>query len=150
MRSGARSRPLRLAARLRPDAPETSIRDRFGEARVAVRLAPALEDWLDARTTFLALTNHVLRFCPRVLAATDDSDLLTAACALGPAIVGAEDAVTPVSPDYAGEADVIVSVDVEGRNDRSWVTVNSVGWVARVASGGHAGPLPGAPGPATH
>lgn len=138
----AQSRPLRLAARLRTDAPEAELADRFGESRVAVRLDSTSEESPDARMAFIAVVNHVLRFCPHVLAATDDPEVLAATRSLATAVVGVEDAVTPTGPDSAREADVVVDFGIEAREDPSWVTVNSTGWVARVASGGHADALP--------
>jgi molybdopterin/thiamine biosynthesis adenylyltransferase len=138
----AQSRPLRLAARLRPDAREAALADRFGKSRVAVRLDPALDGSPDARTIFLAVVNQILRFCPHVLAAADDPELLAATRSMATAIVGTEGVVTPISPDSAGEAGVIVNIGVEAPEDPSWVTVNSAGWVARLASGVHGAVLP--------
>lgn len=138
----ARSRPLRLAAELRPDASVTTLADRFAHSRVAVRIDPALETFPDARTTFVSLVNQILRFCPHVLAVADDPELVAGARSLGGAIVGTENAVTSVEVDAALEADVVVDVGIEVRKDPSWITVNSTGWVARLVSGGGEGRLP--------
>lgn len=140
--SESRSRPLRLAARLRRDVEAVALEDRFETGRIAVALTGSLAEFPDARTTFLALVNQVVRFCPNLLLATADAELLAAARSIAIDVHGAKPELPAVDRVEAREADVVIEVGNDPGGDPSWITVNSTRWVARVASGGDQGHLP--------
>ncbi len=125
MSATRRSRPAREAARLaRLD--DGAALTRFDSLNVHVVLLPEVVDSPDARMTFLFVVNQCLRFAGAVGVATEDVALATVAAALAEAIAGA-----PLS-DAAPDITLIVGDTIV--HDRASVTVNSDGWLARVAT----------------
>src|SRR5438132_5260487 len=128
------SRPVRLAARLRGQD-EAELEHLFREARVLVRLEDAFADACDARETFLFAVNQILRFCPNVTVSVPAGTrhLIDAGDELAARVHGAGHRVQIASRDTA-EFNAVVNVGTEMADSLPWVTVNSTGWVARVAT----------------
>jgi hypothetical protein len=127
-----RSRPAREAAAL-AGIDETEALRRFDDAQVVIALAEELADDGDAHDTFLFALNQILRFCTnvaiRVPAGTEA--LVVEVQTVAKAIVGAEETVPIVAPDVG---DVTLLVGMAVVPERPTITVNSSGWVARLAT----------------
>jgi hypothetical protein len=132
---GLLSRPLRLAARLR-DADEAELEHLFREARVLVRLEDAFAAVPDARETFFFAVNQVLRFCPNVAiyVPEDARDLLDAGDDLAARVHGLGHQVQIAGAGDAAAFNAVVNIGTNVVAGLPWVTVNSTGWVARVAA----------------
>ncbi len=131
------SRPIRLAAQIRGED-EDQLEHLFTEARVLVRLEEGLIWVRDARETFLFAVNQVLRFCPNVGVCVPDAatDLVEAANEVAARVHGRGHRVQVAGMDEAATFAAVVNIGTEVSRERNWVTVNSTGWVARVAFGG--------------
>ncbi len=131
------SRPMRLAAEV-SGQDETQLEHLFMEARVLIRLEDRFAQVPDARETFLFAVNQVLRFCPNVAVCVPDSagDLIEAANDLAVRVHGRGHRVRVAKVDGTLVFSAVVNVGMEISRDSTWVTVNSTGWVARVATGG--------------
>jgi hypothetical protein len=91
--------------------------------------------------------NMLLRFCPEVTAILPGAnDRFVRECqAIGTAIRGDPQLVTIAAQDPASdEFDAVLNVGSGSPRDDTWVTVNSTGWLARLAPNG--GELPWDPG----
>lgn len=127
-----RSRPAREAAAL-AGIDEAEALHRFDHARVVVALADESAGDSDAHETFLFAVNQILRFAANVAIAVPTSahPLVAEAQALARAIVGPENAVPLVNAE-AGDVTLMIGTTIV--RDRPTVTVNSSGWVARMAT----------------
>jgi hypothetical protein len=125
MSGNRRSRPAREAARL-AELDDGAALKRFDSLKVDVVILPEAVDSPDARMTFLFAVNQCLRFAGAVGVATEDVVLASDAAALAEAIAG-----EPLS-DAAPDITLVVGNTIV--HDRPSVTVNSNGWLARVAT----------------
>jgi hypothetical protein len=138
------SRPIRLAAELRDEA-AAAVASLFAEARIMIRLEDAFGNLHDARETFLFAVNQTLRFCPNVALCVpaDARDLVQAADELAVRIHGPGHHVRRMEFGDATAFSAIMNVGTELEPGLPWTTVNSTGWVARVATSvGSRGRLP--------
>lgn len=128
-----RSRPLREAAVL-TRAADAAVAGRLAHGRVLLRLGDDLADNLDARQTFLFAVNQIARFADNVAIAVPGAaaEIAREAKDIVMAIRGDEATLDIVFP--ASEADVTLLVGTEILPGRQSVTVNSSGWVARMAT----------------
>ncbi len=128
------SRPLAVAAALLGDD-LAHVEHLFTGRRVLVRLEPALTGGADARQTVILAVNEILRFCPNVALALppEDADLLEIANTLAVEIHGSAHRVTTASMEEIA-FDAVLNVGVVVHDLPAWITVNSDGWLARVAT----------------
>lgn len=130
------SRPLRWATILsRID--EGQMKDYLRHARVAVRMERGF-DHRDARETLLLAVNMLLRFCPEITLVLDTrhTDLAVRAKRLGVLIVRSDAAVQVLSEDPNWNAfDVVITIGQSPAPVPGAITINSAGWVARMATG---------------
>lgn len=138
-----RSRPAREAAALAGIDEAEALR-RFDHARVVVALADESAGDRDAHETFLFAVNQILRFSANVAIAVPASaqPLVAEAHARARAIVGPENAVPLVNAEAGG---VTLMIGTTVVRERPTITVNSSGWVARMATS--ATPLDALPRP---
>jgi hypothetical protein len=132
---GAFSRPARVAAAL-AGRTEREWESLFLEKSILIRIEPAFAHFKDARDTFLYALNQVLRFCPNIglLVPSDSGDLYQRSIELANEIYGSGDWIKFIGSEReATEFDAIINVGSDIRNELPWITVNSTGWVARVA-----------------
>jgi hypothetical protein len=130
------SRPARLAANLAART-EEECAHLFLKKSVLIRLESAFAHIQDARETFLFALNQVLRFCPNVslLVPPEYQDLADRSIELAFAIHGAGRWIQIIGSDREVAAfDAIINVGTTVANDLPWITVNSSGWLGRVAS----------------
>jgi hypothetical protein len=129
------SRPIRLAADL-SGQDETALEHLFIGAKILVRLEEAFANVHDARETFLFTVNQVIRFCPNVAVCTPvgSGDLVDAADDIAVRVHGERHRISVSGLEEAGSFQAIVNVGTEVLRGVPSVTVNSTGWVARVAS----------------
>ena len=130
-----RSRPRRLAATL-TNQDEIEIEHLFDRARVLVRLESGLSDDADARESFLFAVNQILRFCPNVAVsfAPGNPGLLEVCNTLSAMIHGVGHVVTFVDLNILDRFDAIANIGVDVQGVRPWTTINSNGWLVRIAS----------------
>ena len=135
--AGLLSRPVRLAAEL-CGQDEAALAHLFREARVLIRLEEAFADVPDARETFLFTVNQVIRFCPNVALCVPAGarDLIEAASDIAARVHGHGHRVHLAGVREATGFQAVVHVGTKVLDDLPWVTVNSTGWVARVATSG--------------
>jgi hypothetical protein len=128
------SRPLRLAAQLRGED-EATLEHLFRRARVLVSLENGFAHIVDAREAFLLAVNQTLRFCPNVAIRVPGSarDLVAVCDALAFGVHGEGHRVERTDQAGRDDFDAIITVGVEVMADPRYVTINSSGWVARVA-----------------
>src|SRR5580658_5337596 len=133
---GTFSRPARLAASL-AQGTEEECAHLFLKKSVLIRLESAFGHLQDARETFLFAVNQVLRFCPSVglLVPPKFQDLADRSSDIATAIHGADHLIRIVHSDYEAAAfDATINVGTAMTNELPWITVNSSGWLARVAT----------------
>jgi molybdopterin/thiamine biosynthesis adenylyltransferase len=133
---GAFSRPARLAASLARRT-EEECAHLFLKKAVLICLEPALAHVRDARETFLFAINQVLRFCPNIglRVPSEYQDLADRSIELAGAIHGPGRWIQIISSDREAAAfDAIINVGTAVKNALPWITVNSSGWLARVAT----------------
>ena len=142
------SRPVRLAATLTGNE-EAALDHLFLNARVLVRLEEAFAEVEDARETLLSVVNQVTRFCPNIVVDVGSSTLVAGANAVVAQVHGAERSVEEVRDTGAVAFDVMINIGQAVLSDPRATTVNSTGWVARVANAGSGvQSLPWRPAPA--
>lgn len=131
------SRPVRLAARLRREN-EAELEHLFREARIMVRLEDAFASVSDARETFRFAVNQSLRFCPNVALCVPAGarDLIDAGNEFAARVHGAGHQLQIAGAGDTAGLNAVVNVGTEVADGLPWVTVNSTGWVVRVASAG--------------
>lgn len=131
------SRPARLGALITGDS-EESIVHLFTEKRILVRLEAQFLEVADARETFLFAVNQCLRFCSNisVLVAAGPGQLTRACDSLAARIHGPTAAVEVVEKLTSRSFDAVINVGREVFQDLPSATINSSGWVARVATSG--------------
>lgn len=132
------SRPVRLAAVLQ-NISEDECTHLFLNKRILICLEPTLASSHNARMTLVFAVNQTLRFCPNLtLMVPPESRHLVGRCLeLAHAIHGADHEIQIL--DSEGQAkffDAIINIGTRVCNHLPWITVNSGGWVARVASSG--------------
>lgn len=103
-------------------------------ARVALRIDASAAGNEVGRNIAIASANQILRFCPNLSLIGGDEQLLTAAQDLGMRIHGTSCEVTETSDSELAEHACVLNVGSEAREGR-WVTINSKGWLARLAIG---------------
>jgi len=136
MERRAYSRPARLGA-LVADLPEETILGLLSKKRILARLETMFSEDPDARETFVFTVNQVLRFCPNVSICVDKSanDLIETCRHLAYRVHGSERVVDVVRDDTRTGFDATVNVGMEVREEENSATVNSNGWIARLAAG---------------
>jgi hypothetical protein len=130
------SRPARLAATLTERTEEESA-NLFLEKSIMIRLEPDFARIADARETFLFAVNQVLRFCPNVglQVPPEAQDLIDSSVELARAIHGGGAWIQVIASERkAADFDAIINVGTRIVEKLPWITVNSDGWLARVAS----------------
>jgi ThiF family len=134
------SRPVRSAAKLVGN--EESVLERlFSEASVLIRLEDAFSNSKEARETFLFAVNQICRFCPNVFVRAPAAPEMTSACAeIVSRIHGGAQRIQADETRDAARFTAVVNVGTEILRDANSVTVNSTGWVARVATRSAPGP----------
>ncbi len=135
------SRPARLGAFITGKSEEAVIH-LFTEKRILVRLEAPFREVADARESFLFAVNQCLRFCSNVTVCVEgDSDELFRACdSIAVQIHGPGASVEAVKKATSLTFDAIVNLGTEVLSDLSSATINSSGWVARLATAGSATP----------
>lgn len=130
------SRPARLGAHL-SGKQDDAVARLFTEKRIFVRLEPEFCELADARETFLFTVNQLLRFCPNisVSAKGDHSNLVEACDELASQIHGRGARVNPTESIGLDGFDAIVNIGTEVLDLSHSATVNSNGWIARLAAG---------------
>ena len=129
------SRPVRLAASIL-NTTETEMGDLFSRKRILVRLEEDLAESSDARETLCLAVNQCLRFCPSVGVSIPGSDgeLLNECRRIAEGIHGPGHNLGIVASDDFSGFDAVLNIGTTVRKDMPWVTVNSGGWIARVAT----------------
>ena len=133
-----RSRPVRWAATM-AGADESRVDYQLREVRVAIRVDPSLASMAPTRETVILATNLLLRLYPSVtiIAASADVQLASTCKELGAAIRGHADVVTVLqSAPARGDFDAVLNVGCDPFDGGPGVTLNSAGWLARVAPNG--------------
>jgi hypothetical protein len=129
------SRPLRWASTV-SGMDEEQLRGYLRNVRVAVRLEAGF-DHSDARETFLLAVDMLLRFCPHLVLVIDDHNFALARKAqrLAVGILRTKTAVEVLTrdPNWNG-FDVVLTIGRQPVDAARVVTVNSNGWVARLAT----------------
>ena len=135
---GPLSRAIRLAAGLRGEE-EAQLDHLFADGLVLIRLEDAFACVPVAVETFLAAVNQVARFCPNisVCAAATKHGLIHSANAIVTRIHGGTGrAVRAEDFDQATRFTAVINIGTEILQGLRSVTVNSTGWVARIATPG--------------
>lgn len=129
------SRPARLAASIMEETEEAAIH-LFSEKKILVRLEAPFCEVPDARETFLFTVNQCLRFCSNISVCIEGgSDSLVGACnLLAVQVHGLGAKVETVNKVMGRAFDAIVNVGTEILSDLPSATINSSGWVARLAT----------------
>ena len=128
------SRPARAAARVTGKG-EGAMAEIFERKRVGLRIEPILRLNRDARETFLLALAQLLRFVQTVLICVgDDDELITLAAQISAEVHGSTECIRVVDFAECSSADVILNVGTEIIRDVPSVTINSSGWVARLAT----------------
>ncbi len=143
------SRPVRLAARLRGED-EATAAHLFADARVLIRLEEVVANAPDARETFLFAVNQTLRFCPNVAVYVPPvaRDLVAAADEIAAHVYGDAHRVARAGVREVSGFQAVVNVGIGVKDALPWTTVNSTGWVARIATAcSGTACLPWIPGP---
>ena len=137
MREEKFSRPARLGALITGDS-EESIAHLFTKKRILVRLEASFRETLDAREAFLLAVNLCLRFCSNVSVLVEGgSRELTDACnSLASRIHGPTATIAIVEKLRSTVFDAVINVGAEVFSDLPSATINSSGWVARIATAG--------------
>jgi len=129
------SRPARLGAFITGESEEAVI-DLFTEKRILVRLEAPFCEVADARETFLFAVNQCLRFCSNISVCVEgDSGALVGTCdSFAVQVHGSGGCVEAVRKVGGRGFDAIVNVGAEILTDQPSATVNSSGWIARLAT----------------
>jgi len=145
------SRPARLAAVL-TNKTDHQAEQMFCDGRVLLRLEQEFESLPDARETLLFAANQILRFCPNlaVQVAHPWTPLMDDLQGLKREIHGENGG--PVErirqDDQVDHFSAILNIGSGLVHGLPWITVNSSGWVARIATAqAEAGHLFWTPGP---
>lgn len=130
------SRPARLAAQLSGVSDEDAAR-LFYQKSILVRLQPEFSDMSDARETLIYAVNQLLRFCPNIhlLLEGDGSGLAQACNELARRIHGPSASINMASSLSSGPFDAILNIGNEVLAPPNSATVNSTGWIGRLAAG---------------
>ena len=128
------SRPVRLAARL-TGLPESELQNLFCGSRVLARIEKRFVEVSDAREILRFAVNQILRFCPNLAVGLEpvNGELLRECHRMASAIYGPSHAIQVVGSGELDGFDAILNVGAQTRSDLPWITVNSNGWVARIA-----------------
>lgn len=128
------SRPTRLAARLTGSS-EEELQHLFLRKRILIRLEEEFARVPDSRETFVLAVNQCLRFCPNVSVCVPDSEpvLIGECCDLSRRIHESRSNLVTVASDRASDFDAILNVGSKVASHLPWITVNSGGWVGRLA-----------------
>jgi tRNA A37 threonylcarbamoyladenosine dehydratase len=132
------SRPLRFAAEI-GGLSEERLADYFPKAQVAIRLEPTFKGNRDARETFCLALNMVLRFCSgvTVILPAGEHELAALSRELANAILGTPNGLRAIGRDPSWHGfDAVLNIGRDRRDDLAWITVNSTGWLARIALSG--------------
>jgi hypothetical protein len=131
------SRPARLGAFITGQT-EGAVIHLFTEKRILVRLEAPFCEVADARETFLFAVNQCLRFCSNISVCIEGgSEALVRACDSLVVQVHGSGASVEVVKNLVGRVfDAIVNVGTEVLDDHPAATINSSGWVARLATTG--------------
>ncbi len=128
------TRPVRAGAQLVRRS-EEFVDHLFKSARILIRLDEAFCDFQDARETFLFAVNQCLRFCPNI-----EIYLPSAACDLveqcnhiASSVHGDGHKVVLASIEDFRTFSAIINIGSEKLRDLPCTTINSSGWIARVA-----------------
>ncbi len=135
--TGLLSRPVRLAAELL-GRDEAKLDHLFIEARVLIRLEEAFATVPDARETFLFAVNQVSRFCPNLSLCVPASahDLIEAAKEVTARVHGRGNWVHLGEVRDGSRFQAVINIGTQVADGLPWATVNSTGWVARIATAG--------------
>jgi hypothetical protein len=125
------SRPIRLATELTGE-PEAELTGVFLDRRVMVAIERGMEGDPDARLTVQSLCNQILRFCPNLTVRCHDATLASECLALARLLHGHGHGLH--HSDDLADADVSITVGTETSATLGAITVNSSGWVARIAT----------------
>src|SRR5216684_5886786 len=128
------TRPVRAAAQL-IRRPEDFVDHLFKSARILIKLDEAFCGCEDARETFLLAVNQCLRFCPNIeiylpLVACD---LVEQCNQIASSIHGDGHQVVIASIEDFPTFSAIINIGSEKLRGLPCTTVNSSGWIARVA-----------------
>lgn len=129
------SRPARLAARLTGSS-EEELDHLFMRKRILIRLEEGFASIPDSRETFFLAVNQCLRFCPNVSVYVPRSEpRLVGECQeLSQRIHASRSNLVQVASDAVSDFEAILNVGRKVAADLPWITINSGGWVARLAS----------------
>jgi len=135
MNSRMFSRPLRAAARLRRESeefPEASLLD----GRILIAVERSFFKVRDARETLLLAVNQALRFCPHVeiCVPPDAEELLDACNSIARWIYGENRRLGTAKLEDASSFNAVINIGTGMLRGLPAVTVNSSGWLARMAS----------------
>lgn len=138
---GMFSRPARLAAFITGQSEEAVIH-LFTEKRILVRLEAEFCEVADAREAFMFAVNQCLRFCSNISVSVEarPDELVRACDSLAVQVHGPGARVEVIKKVNGRVFDAIVNVGTEVLFDLPSATVNSSGWVARLATNGFATP----------
>jgi ThiF family protein len=114
---------------------EGTVEHLFQNARVLVRLEECVAESVDAQETALFAVNQILRFCPQVALSVPDASahLFVRAARLATEIHGERGRVDLARLQDAEHFQAVLNIGTEVLRDLPATTVNSSGWVARVA-----------------
>ena len=129
------SRPARLGALITGE-PQEAVIHLFTEKRILVRLEAPFHEVADAREAFLFAVNQSLRVCSNISVCVEGgSDKLIRACgSLAVQVHGPGSSVEEVEKVTSRAFDAIVNVGAEVFAGLPSATINSSGWVARLAT----------------
>jgi hypothetical protein len=131
------SRPARLGASITGDS-EESVVHLFTEKRILIRLEARFLEIADARESFLFAVNLCLRFCSNICVCVEGraAELIRNCDSLAARIHGPAAKVEIAQKMTSGSFDAVVNVGTEVFSDLPSATINSSGWVARLATAG--------------
>lgn len=115
---------------------EATLKHLIEDAHVLVRLEEAFTDVPDARETFLSLVNQVVRFCPNVAVCVLARELLDEARRVAVRVHGGGHPLKVADVRDARPFAAVVNVGTEILEGLPSCTVNSTGWLARIAVAG--------------
>ena len=129
------SRPARLGALL-SGRPERFVTNLLTEKRILVRIEASFCDISDAREAFLFAVNQALRFCTNVSVCIEgrSSDLIRQSNGVAVRIHGHPQPVKVVDGNGFQQFDAIVNVGTKVLAGLPSATINSSGWIARLAT----------------
>ncbi len=131
------SRPARLAAGL-THASDEELEYLFTHKRIQIRLEERFACLPDSREAFSLAVNQCLRFCPNISVYVPPSEsALTVECReLSRRIHASRSNLIPVASDDTSDFDAILNVGSKVAEGLPWITINSGGWVGRLAGPG--------------